>query len=230
MAEFRALPESQRARYKIVKGHMYFGLHKSFPGRTAYITFLRHPIDRILSHYTYVQRRTDHYLHERFMREKPSLSEYVTGGYAKELSNGMTRNLAGLGSEQKWEGPDDQLLQTAKKHIEDHFLFAGLLEQFDEGLVILSDLLGWRTPFYRIRNVSDAQLKAPLDRDVEKAIRSSNSLDLSLYEWVKERYEHLKESYEGNLQRDVQRFMRSNSGVGIAAYYFHRILTRYGLR
>ena len=50
----RQLSETERKGLKLVKGHMPFGVHTLLPGRSRYLTFLRHPIDRIISNYYFI--------------------------------------------------------------------------------------------------------------------------------------------------------------------------------
>lgn len=49
------LPNRQLRSIRLIKGHYNFGLHKLLPQGARYITFLREPIDRIVSHYFYVK-------------------------------------------------------------------------------------------------------------------------------------------------------------------------------
>ena len=61
---FKKLPPERRRQIRLLCGHMPFGMHKYLLRLADYITILRDPVDRIVSHYFYVRRKTTHYLHE----------------------------------------------------------------------------------------------------------------------------------------------------------------------
>jgi hypothetical protein len=44
IARFKTLPAAQRGQYRLVEGHLYFGLHRFIPRASTYITFVAPPI------------------------------------------------------------------------------------------------------------------------------------------------------------------------------------------
>src|SRR5690349_1326721 len=62
--ELAGLPDAKRAKLKLIKGHFAYGLHKEVGRPFEYITVLREPVDRVVSHYYYVLRNAAHYLHK----------------------------------------------------------------------------------------------------------------------------------------------------------------------
>src|SRR5262245_21353372 len=55
-----ALVEAARLRDSaVVMGHFRFGLHDRLPGGGRYVTFLRNPIDQVISHYHHLQTVDD---------------------------------------------------------------------------------------------------------------------------------------------------------------------------
>ncbi len=50
------------------------------------------------------------------------------------------------------------MLEKALENIEKHSSFVGLLEQFDESLILLQDIYKWRTPFYKTQNKTKARI------------------------------------------------------------------------
>src|SRR5437879_12837060 len=62
VAEFRRLPESEKQNVRVLTGHMPFGLHEAMPQRCHYVTLLRDPTERTISHYYFVFREPTHYL------------------------------------------------------------------------------------------------------------------------------------------------------------------------
>jgi hypothetical protein len=51
------LPESQLKQFRIIYGHFFFGLHEQLPDTCRYITVLRDPVRRLISHYFHHLRR-----------------------------------------------------------------------------------------------------------------------------------------------------------------------------
>src|SRR5437763_15842129 len=52
---FKKLPEEKRAHYRLIKGHVRFGLHHFVHGKCSYITFLSELISRALYFYNYAR-------------------------------------------------------------------------------------------------------------------------------------------------------------------------------
>src|SRR5207249_2987233 len=135
VAVFRGLPVEQRGTIKLLTGHMPFGLHAFLPGPSEYVTFLRAPVERVLSHYSFVLRQPTHYLYEKVACQKMPLRDYALGGVAAELDNGQTRYLAGA-----LDLPVGQCtrkhLEEAKRNLDTYCAVVGLVERFDESLLL----------------------------------------------------------------------------------------------
>src|SRR5947209_2429097 len=69
--------ESERRRYRLIQGHLYFGFHDLVPGDSSYVVWLRDPIARALSFYAHVTTHSDHYLHQRVIDERLDLRTLV---------------------------------------------------------------------------------------------------------------------------------------------------------
>src|SRR5579871_2524947 len=79
-AELAGLTVAERNEVALLKGHMHFGLHELFPRPTTYVTFLREPVARIVSHYYYVRSHPDHFLHQTVVGESLDLHAYAESG------------------------------------------------------------------------------------------------------------------------------------------------------
>ena len=146
--DFRKLPEARRRKVKALKGHMWFGLHEFLPQPSTYITMLRDPVDRIVSHYYFaLQRETQHYLYRSITSKHMTLADYASSGMSPELNNGQTRLLSGVENLNKLTGFEPcipEMLERAKKNLKEHFSVVGLSERFDETLIILRKVFGWK--------------------------------------------------------------------------------------
>lgn len=212
MARFRSLPLAERSRIRLLKGHFPYGLHDSLVGKTTYITLLRDPVERVVSHYYYVKRTPRHYLYDQVVSGKMSLADYVRSGITGELDNGQVRLLAGFDQTIPYGACTREHLDMAKYHAEQDFALVGLTERFDESLVLMCIVLGWTwLPYYRNLNVTKARPKhREIDPDIIAAIRETNRFDIELYEWVTERFNQLAHQHRDELSARLQRLSRIN--------------------
>src|SRR5689334_19120445 len=49
--QLKRMSEERRCNIKLVLGHFNYGVHEYFSQPFSYITFLRHPLDMMVSHY-----------------------------------------------------------------------------------------------------------------------------------------------------------------------------------
>jgi hypothetical protein len=170
-----AWPEERMRGLRCVRGHLEYGVHERFPKPSRYITLLRDPVDRAVSHYRHVLSQPLHYLHERVADEGMTLADYARAGFI-EIENGQTRQLVPGAENRACTAAD---LVAAKRNL-DSFLAVGLCERFDETVVLFAGLLGWKLPLYRRANVNSAP-RPGLDEVTRRAIEEANPLDLELY-------------------------------------------------
>src|SRR2546426_12314755 len=69
----KGLTEAERAQLQLITGHLPYGIHEHLSQPFEYITILRNPVERMISHYYYVLRSPDHYLYDRVTSQKMSL-------------------------------------------------------------------------------------------------------------------------------------------------------------
>jgi Sulfotransferase family len=54
---FKTFSEERRRRLRVVRGHLYYGIHEFLPQGRTYITMVREPVARVLSQYYFMLRR-----------------------------------------------------------------------------------------------------------------------------------------------------------------------------
>jgi hypothetical protein len=207
---FAKLPESARARYKFIQGHLYFGFHRFVPGNSTYVTFLREPIARALSFFSYARSHSDHYLHRLLTEEQLGLATLLERRATPELFNQQTRMIAGDQS-----NPDRQLdrgaLERAKQNLQTNFSFVGLTEEFSASLILLARVLGWRLPFHVKRNATRKKIQLDrIDARTHALLREANALDLELYEFARELFDAQVSSAGDSFASELRRFQRLN--------------------
>ena len=223
--QFANLSESRRANYKCVKGHLFFGFHKLVPGPSNYITFLREPIGRVLSFYSYARVHPDHYLHQLVVQERLDLKELLRRRVTDELFNLQTRMIAG-GLENPDQAVDRSALERAKENLRTYFPVVGLTEAFDASMLLLTRRYGWRLPLYRRRN---ARRGAPetVDAQTRNLLREANALDLELYQFAQELFDAQLRNAGQPFQADLRRFQRLNFWCARSEELFSNLRTSF---
>jgi len=152
--------------YPVVHGHLHFDQLQPYATQgTKWITWLRHPVDRVLSNYFFY--RTNGYVTRK--KQDPdlklmSLEEYI---HRPRKRNVIARYMGQL-------------------KLNECF-FVGLQEYYPDDLRILAQQLGWKLSedHYRMRvnvNVSKPDLRAPLTESLRNEIALLNTKDMALYE------------------------------------------------
>ena len=209
----KALPEDVRSKLRVIKGHMPFGLHEYISQPYTYISFMRDPIKRIVSHYYYAKSRQGHYLYDHIINNKMSLLDYANSEITPELHNYMVRALSGLTrkSQYNFEECTQEHLEEAKRVIQKYFCFVGLTEAFDTSLLLLKDMFKWKNIYYFKRkiNASNPGTKKIPDKTLQ-AIEDNNKLDIELHKYVKSEFEKRVESRGEDFQKQLLKFKKYN--------------------
>jgi len=206
------LPSKRLARMLIFKGHMPFGLHARLPRPATYITFLREPIERVISEYYFMRH---HRLHPQYRRlQTLSLEKYAAG---TPHHNVQTKLVSGRGDYPDFLAGDcnDETLALAKNNLAKHFTFAGLTERFDEGLAALKLLFGWNLSRYAHFNVTGRvrPKKDTIPAGTQALIAERNKYDVRLYEYVRLAYADALKAF-GNRLNDELESVRSAKALG----------------
>ena len=176
---FGRIPSDISPSVRVIAGPIPFGVHRDLPRPSTYITMLREPSERVLSLYDYIRENVAHPLHGEVAGL--SLEDFVASEVdAYEVQNGQTRQISGAR-----HVPDRPALELAKNNLREFFSVVGLVESFDESLMMLRKALGWRMPFYVRKNVtSQRTARATVPQRVRKLIADRNALDIELYDFA----------------------------------------------
>lgn len=181
---------------KCIAGHEVkpFGnLVITYPG-IRFITLLRDPVQRYISQYHYnTEKLGSNLSFDDFLKTKRSF-------------NKQTRAIAG-----------SEDLVTAKDILNRFFFLVGIVEEFDEFLILLKkklEPLRFR-PGYRVQNVANKH--SPMRRSIEKQLHKyheqiieRNLLDIELYNYVKnDVLPKAKKEYGPTFEHDVAQFKKS---------------------
>jgi len=187
----RAMPPGQLAASAAYHGNLRFGFHQALPGPARYITFLRDPLQRIISRYQMLRRlKVINHLH-RLDITKPNWNLAPPPGFAYTLDNWQTRVLAGLDRDLAFGGCREEHFVAARENLERHFDFVGLTERFDLSVLLLNRLYRWPWRFFVPHNVApvSSPMHAELPGPVLDAIRQLNQYDYRLYAYAQKRFD-----------------------------------------
>jgi hypothetical protein len=227
--EFFNLPESERRRIRLLKGHMPYGLHKYLSVPATYLTMLRDPVDRVISQYYFTLRMPGISLYEEITSKHMSLADFALKRASLGVVNDQTILLSGVekvntallsgvempsfaGNE---EVASEDTLRIAIQNLENHFAVVGLSERFDESVLLLKREFGWKNIFYVKRNVTkDRPTKQQVPREVIELIEKQNFLDVQLYEYARQRFEEAIKEQGRNFESELRSFQRKNKLYG----------------
>jgi hypothetical protein len=211
--ELASIPRSQLDGVRVVLGHFSFGAHRFIPYPTPYITVLREPIARVISHYSFVRRSPTHYLYDTARRL--SLGEFVVACGLDEPNNDQTRLLAGYNCGPASVASAEEMLARARQHLRDYVAVAGLTEDFDRSILLMKHAFGWKTPYYARENVSGWRLPwRGVSDETLGVIAAHNQLDLELYHFAQGIFQGQVIQHGAELESELRRFKRLNALLG----------------
>ena len=200
------------ARYKMVRGHIFIEDFEEIldgPVRFKVFTFLRDPIQRVISEYNFLKRWPKSHLYEYLNRKNVSLLEYVTSDCRRLRNRGrnnMVNSLSGVRA-----GDCAERLELAWHHLKDRFVFFGILERFDESLLMLRKLMGLDNTFYEKQNVRIMHADVSVGREEYEVLCEHNRYDLLLYERAVEEFSRRVSLLGPAFQSEVRLFDKVNT-------------------
>ena len=215
----KRLPEGRRRRLRVVRGHLFYGIHECLPQGATYITMLRDPVPRALSAYYFILRRPLHPLHWKLKREGLRVEDCLR--LFPQRHNLQCRLIAGV---KDTAIADKRLLDIAKENLTRSFSVVGISERFDESLMLIATTFDWEIPLYKNCKVSKA--RPQIDPGTVEMIRDHNRLDVELYEFGKGLFEESLQKKEAAVREGlaalralptrgaVEGFCKSTLGAG----------------
>jgi hypothetical protein len=209
--DFPGLPEAARARVRVLEGHQFFGLHAHLPGPARYLTLLRDPVERLVSQYYHILRSPEHYLRSQVVGGGMSLAEFAHAKLAPELDNGQLRYVAGLGH-LPCGAIGAKHLEQARRILSEHYAVVGLVERFDESVLLMRRELGWRPPIYQRTNIGrNRPPQTPLSENDRAALREANVWEWELYRHAGELLDAAVAAGESGFTKELISFRAVNA-------------------
>jgi len=217
--------------YNFIRGHYGYSICKILPKEPVCITMLRDPIDRTRSYYDHIHAypKANHQLPDDYLSDDESLLDVLNNKDKKKIfSNVQTRHIAvdidglslskllGSTEHEKYVGifenfpafvdidtSDSTLITKAKKRLS-KFAFVGLVEKYEESLLLLYYTFGWKPIRNKWKLMQTGKTKKEdLSELTMKAIKNCTKLDQELYGFARQLFEQryteminiLKEKY-----------------------------------
>ena len=166
-----------------VYGHYSFGIHKILGINGKYVSFVREPIDRVISLFFHFATNPDSQFYNE-IKEGMTLAELLESESSDQLNNHQVRILSGfVGFEMIY---DPEILSKAVSNIREHFEFIGITENINDGVLQLAKKLKWKSriniPHINARKQKDDIF---IDEHTRSIIEKYNQLDINLYKIIK---------------------------------------------
>lgn len=186
------------------------------PGPYTYVTFMRDPLKRVLSHYAHARRDPRHnlypYMSRMTLKEALKQKIYV----AQAFDNFQTRLISGAWHTVPFGELDESVLQTAKENLQRTFSVVGLVERFDESLLLLQQQFGWRAVYYTRHNTATHRRRAAYtaaDQETLELVHRYNRLDRQLYQFAADLYARQIKDAGPRFHQRLKRFQQINQFV-----------------
>lgn len=189
----------------VLTGHLPFGIRDRLPKDARYITFLRDPVERTLSQYYGLGKPN----RRRPLPGDGSLEAVLADG---ELiyDNLQTRMLSDV--DEPTGEVDDAMLAQAKENLQSGFTAFGLVERFDESLVLFRRLLGLRSIVYVRQRVASRPRGAEVPEEALRMAEHFNRYDVELYRWAREAFGQAVDSADADFAADVAALQGARDG------------------
>lgn len=185
---------SELENIKLITGHLL--LESVSPPKIYGIpvrafTFLREPVARLYSEYSFLRTWKENHLFKYLNENKITFSEYLMSKESFLFYRGknfMTRCLSGESFGD--EACPHAALEKAKKNLENSFEFFGIQERFLESMLLLGDKIGIQDLLHLRRNAIKAnKFGSKISLEEKKLALSLNEADSKLYAYAFDLFE-----------------------------------------
>jgi hypothetical protein len=203
-------PTEQLSRCRIFMGHYSAYLNRFLGRKLNVFTFFRDPVERTLSHYSYIRLNPTHPYYEIACRQ--TLREFVTDPVTRtNVVNYQARYIADLGYDPRYLLPifadcdpartelqmkiDDQSLAVPEETLRraalralDSFFFVSTTENFARAIDCLGEQIGVNLGKPIRTNVTEKRvLREEVDPETLEIIHESTKIDREIYELIRSR-------------------------------------------
>lgn len=208
--QLRALTPQQKAATQALWGHFSYGVHRYLPEKAHYFTLMREPVSRAIASYYYEFRFPKSPNHAKYVSGEIGWAEHLTKPWVTQTQ--ISRFIGGDDAELVKHRPTQvgaDAVAQAQAHIDAHFTLVGLTEYYDESLLLMARLCGWKKPLHYVRRNTGERKDTPAG--VREQIIALTTKERALYDGVKTRFLALVEAQGADFQREVAEFKAANA-------------------
>ena len=208
--ELTMLTAKELNSFKLFAGHFSYEVNERLLSESIWITFLRNPIDRIVSYFnnmtdperipdSWVERFHNRPDWQEFLMEirKMSLHEFILSKNQKATKITANRQTQAFLPDEVRLGVDDwsqynlEIIKLAKHNLREHFTFVGIQEYFDLSLDLFSMTFSLNpiSAEHYTTNLNTKKSRGvgyEIEPHVLALIKEKNTMDIELYEYAKE--------------------------------------------
>lgn len=191
---FSRLTSEEQKHITLFTGHAPLFTGIDFIDTIDTVTLLRDPVSRVKSFCQHASEGKSDYINELFSGTKFDLDSFLNKGIL-ELSNLQTKMLVNTGKcAINFELTAEKALVTAVKNLTENIDAFGLVEYFDESLMLFKKKFKWQTTYFNYFNLPNYNSVNTRDKTnllnfephhIAK-IKELNKLDIRLYNHAKE--------------------------------------------
>ncbi len=164
-------------RIELISGHTSYGIHRLVPGDVTYVTFLRDPVERVISLYFYLRNHALNNAWRAEMDAGMTLLEFARLP-GRGIANGQVHRLAGFFHLRPRSL--DELAELADRHLRAIGDGVGVVEHLDESMRRIAALLGWEEP-PTLERLRANPTRRPVSDDERREIAELNAADIRLW-------------------------------------------------
>jgi hypothetical protein len=174
------------ASFRFIAGHFGYDYLRAIPGRNFTFTFLREPVDRIVSLYYFLQNRNPQEFAIYALAQQMSFTEFVRSNHpvvSIHVDNAQVWQLARGWPDGRWRPTDEELLSQAIANL-DSLSFFGFQETFESGVMELARRLDLEIASQELPRSNRSQRPdlTELPPEAIESIHRRTELDRRLYE------------------------------------------------
>jgi len=212
---FKNMTDLERNAFQLLTGHIMFGKHSLLQGDSNYVTFLRKPVDRMISFYYFAKSNDWHRCYNDIHNKNLNLYDFAKTNTREDINNAQIRLISGIND------TPELMLEKALSNIESYFPVVGLLEKYNESLLLLKKYYNWKMPYYAQRNKTVKRKKTnEIDVKTSELISELNYGDELLYREISKRFDKQLAEYK-NLEQDLKK-LESINRIYSTGYNFAR--------
>lgn len=152
-----------------------FGVQHYYPEVTQFITFLRDPFEILVSRYYFVKKQEQNnnaYMNGLKLTLPDDVNEYLEAEILKENYHPNILDYF----------PEHLTFGNYQKHLNENFVFIGVMENYYESIFKLAELLGYSKPTIPKENFSERF--GQIDYGLRELFNKTHPLESEIYEYV----------------------------------------------